>query len=383
MIIWFKRNWDVKNLSFEPSVVLLSLEYQLAHLALKSPIEIVKKGLKKDTVSRLDSKLSKNLLNSSWFWLGDLYRFLSLHSPMPLPLLIPLPFFCTCLCPFRCPSSVLAFALAVSIAFFLSLVFPPHLPLLLSIPLLLPLPFFRAYLCTFLCLALTLALARALALALVIVLVIPLLLSLKSPLLLPLPFFVLIFFLFLVLPLPLLLLLPLYLSFLCLSPCSWSWPFLAPALPTILPLPLTLPFRCLCRCLFHCPFPCPCPYFSPCYFPYICPCHCRFPYLCPWTYHYHLPLPRHRPIIRFLLLLFLSLHYLFWPSLLSFFKLLEFTVVCNRLSNYFLRDRGVYFQEDKIGMRSHPSPSPPPSLPSYATEHSRMLGFSRNVALTH
>ena len=78
LIVWFKPNWDVNNLSFEPSVVLLSLEYQLAHLALKSPIEIVKKGLEKDTVSRLGSKLSRNVLNSSWFWLGDLHSEINL-----------------------------------------------------------------------------------------------------------------------------------------------------------------------------------------------------------------------------------------------------------------------------------------------------------------
>ena len=67
LIIWFKPNWDANNLSFEPSVVLLSFEYQIAHLALKSPIKIVKKGLDRDVVSKLDSKLSKNVLNSSWF----------------------------------------------------------------------------------------------------------------------------------------------------------------------------------------------------------------------------------------------------------------------------------------------------------------------------
>ena len=84
LIIWFKPNWDVNNLSFELSVVLLSLEYQLVHLALKSPIKIVKKGLEKDTVSRLDSKLSKNVLNSSWFWLGDLYGKINLQVFFPI-----------------------------------------------------------------------------------------------------------------------------------------------------------------------------------------------------------------------------------------------------------------------------------------------------------
>ena len=79
LIIWFKPNWDVNNLSFEPLVVLLSLEYELAHLALKSPIKIVKKGLEKDTVSRLDSKLSKYVLNSLWFWLGDIYSEINLQ----------------------------------------------------------------------------------------------------------------------------------------------------------------------------------------------------------------------------------------------------------------------------------------------------------------
>ena len=59
LIIWFKLNWDVYNLSFKPSVVLLSLEYQLAHLALKLPNKIVSKGLEKDTASTLDSKFSK------------------------------------------------------------------------------------------------------------------------------------------------------------------------------------------------------------------------------------------------------------------------------------------------------------------------------------
>ena len=37
---------SVNNPSFEPSIVLLSFEYQLAHLALKSLIKIVIKGLK-------------------------------------------------------------------------------------------------------------------------------------------------------------------------------------------------------------------------------------------------------------------------------------------------------------------------------------------------
>ena len=59
LIIWFKPNWDVYNLSFKPSVVLLSLEYQLAHLALKLSNKIVSKGLEKDTASTLDSKFSK------------------------------------------------------------------------------------------------------------------------------------------------------------------------------------------------------------------------------------------------------------------------------------------------------------------------------------
>ena len=63
LIIWFKPNWDVNNLSFEPSVVLLSFEYQLAHLTLKSQIKIAKKGLTRDTVSMLDSRLSKMFLN--------------------------------------------------------------------------------------------------------------------------------------------------------------------------------------------------------------------------------------------------------------------------------------------------------------------------------
>ena len=79
LIIWFKPNWDVSNLSFKPSVVLLSFEYQVTHVALKSLIKIVKKGLKRDTVSRLDSKLSINLLNSSWFWLQDLYNEINLQ----------------------------------------------------------------------------------------------------------------------------------------------------------------------------------------------------------------------------------------------------------------------------------------------------------------
>ena len=40
LIIWFKPNWDVNNLSFKPSFALLSFEYQLAYLALKSPLQI-------------------------------------------------------------------------------------------------------------------------------------------------------------------------------------------------------------------------------------------------------------------------------------------------------------------------------------------------------
>ena len=35
LIIWFKPNWDINNLNFEPSVVMLSFEYQLAYLEFK------------------------------------------------------------------------------------------------------------------------------------------------------------------------------------------------------------------------------------------------------------------------------------------------------------------------------------------------------------
>ena len=65
--IWFRPNWGVNSFSFEHPVVLVSFEYQLAHLALETPIKVVDKGSKRDTVSRLYSKLSKNVLDFSWF----------------------------------------------------------------------------------------------------------------------------------------------------------------------------------------------------------------------------------------------------------------------------------------------------------------------------
>ena len=74
-----KSYWDVNDLSFETSVILLSFEYQLADSALYSRIKIVKMGLKKDTVSRLDFKLSKNVLNVSRCWVGDLYSEINLQ----------------------------------------------------------------------------------------------------------------------------------------------------------------------------------------------------------------------------------------------------------------------------------------------------------------
>ena len=67
LISWFKSNWDVTNISFESSAILLSFENQQARLELKSPIKNVKKGLESDAATRLDSKLSKNVLNSCWF----------------------------------------------------------------------------------------------------------------------------------------------------------------------------------------------------------------------------------------------------------------------------------------------------------------------------
>ena len=73
LIIWFKPNWAVSNLSFKHSVLLLSFEYQLAYLVVEAPIKFDKMGLKRKAVSRFDSKLSKDLLNSSRIWLGDLY----------------------------------------------------------------------------------------------------------------------------------------------------------------------------------------------------------------------------------------------------------------------------------------------------------------------
>ena len=88
LIIWFKPIGDVNNLSFEPSVVLLSFEYQLAHLTLKSQIKIAKTGLTRHTVSRLDSKLSKMFLNFFWLWLGDLYSEINLQISFSLENLI-------------------------------------------------------------------------------------------------------------------------------------------------------------------------------------------------------------------------------------------------------------------------------------------------------
>ena len=74
----------MNSLSFEPPVVLLSFEYQQAHLALKSLIKIIKKGLETDTVSRLDSKLSKNVLSSFWFLLGVLCSKINLQIFFPI-----------------------------------------------------------------------------------------------------------------------------------------------------------------------------------------------------------------------------------------------------------------------------------------------------------
>ena len=88
-------------------------------------------------------------------------------------------------------------------------------------------------------------------------------------------------------------------------------------------------------------------YFCPCSFPCLCPCCYPCPF-CPWSCPCHLPLLRDCPIIQFFPLLFLSLLYLFWPSLLPFFKLLKFPFV---FSYYFCKwIEGLFFSwGQKVG----------------------------------
>ena len=66
--------WEVRFTILEPSVVILSFLYYWLNFVLKSPSAITKNGFVSKILSRISSKLFVNVSNSSWDWLGDLYK---------------------------------------------------------------------------------------------------------------------------------------------------------------------------------------------------------------------------------------------------------------------------------------------------------------------
>ena len=63
---WFKLNRKIDNHIVKPLVLSFSFKDQLAHSGSKPPSVTFKKVRKRDIVSRSDTKLSKNVLNSFW-----------------------------------------------------------------------------------------------------------------------------------------------------------------------------------------------------------------------------------------------------------------------------------------------------------------------------
>ena len=70
-MIWWSPYCEVTKSIFAPSVVDLSLIYQLLDFILKSPSTKIKCELDSASVSKVSQKLSVNFSKSSLAWLGD------------------------------------------------------------------------------------------------------------------------------------------------------------------------------------------------------------------------------------------------------------------------------------------------------------------------
>ena len=75
---------EVRFAILEPSVIVLSFLYHWLNFALKSPSAITKNGFVSKILSRISSKLFVNVSNSSWDWLGDLYKDTILQNLLPI-----------------------------------------------------------------------------------------------------------------------------------------------------------------------------------------------------------------------------------------------------------------------------------------------------------
>ena len=71
-MIWWKPKLDVRMSVSDPSISVLPLVHQEFDFALKSQRKTIKYGLLSVVWSKFNSKLSKNVFNSSLLWLGDL-----------------------------------------------------------------------------------------------------------------------------------------------------------------------------------------------------------------------------------------------------------------------------------------------------------------------
>ena len=84
LIICCKPNCIVTFLISFPVWLVLSWEYQFFDLAFKSPVNTIMNGLFWHKLSKFDTKLSMIFSNSSWVWLGDLYKEIKLQILPPI-----------------------------------------------------------------------------------------------------------------------------------------------------------------------------------------------------------------------------------------------------------------------------------------------------------
>ena len=84
LINFWKPNWDVMVLDFNPSYRSISFLYQLAVFALKSPKATIENGFLLTTVSRVNPKLSEYVSNIFRVWRGDQYKQRKLHNFPPI-----------------------------------------------------------------------------------------------------------------------------------------------------------------------------------------------------------------------------------------------------------------------------------------------------------
>ena len=76
VIICDKPNFEVRSWIWEPSKLVLSILHQCLDFALKSPIIIVRSGLRLDNEWKFTSRFHLNIWNSSCVLVGDLYRWM-------------------------------------------------------------------------------------------------------------------------------------------------------------------------------------------------------------------------------------------------------------------------------------------------------------------